>query len=57
MKEKTTHNTSLAKVAVQCSADQPRLMVNQSLVLRFNPPQPMVKTPLLLAANRYASLT
>jgi hypothetical protein len=26
----------LAQVAVQCSADQPRLMVNQSLVLRIN---------------------
>jgi hypothetical protein len=33
----------LAKVAVQCSADQPRLMVNQSLVLRINPPRRMVK--------------
>jgi hypothetical protein len=29
-----THNTGLAKVAVQCSADI--LVVNQSLVLRIN---------------------
>ena len=35
-KENTTHNTGLAKVAVQCSADPPRRMVNQSLVLRIN---------------------
>jgi hypothetical protein len=31
---KTTHNTGLAKVAVQCSADT--FVVNQSLVLRIN---------------------
>ena len=30
----TTHNTGLAKVAVQCSADT--FVVNQSLVLRIN---------------------
>lgn len=29
-------NRRLAKVAVQCSADQQRLMVNQSLVFRIN---------------------
>ncbi len=29
-----THNTGLAKVAVQCSADT--FVVNQSLVLRMN---------------------
>jgi hypothetical protein len=37
------HRTGLAKVAVQCSADQPRLMVNQSLVLRINPPRRILK--------------
>ena len=31
---KTAHNTGLAKVAVQCSADT--FVVNQSLVLRIN---------------------
>ncbi len=31
---KTTHNTGLAKVAVQCSADT--FLVNQTLVLRIN---------------------
>jgi hypothetical protein len=31
---KTTANTGLAKVAVQCSADT--FVVNQSLVLRIN---------------------
>jgi hypothetical protein len=31
---KTGHNTGLAKVAVQCSADT--FVVNQSLVLRIN---------------------
>ncbi len=36
-------NTGLAKVAVQCSADPPRRMVNQSLVLHINPPRRMVK--------------
>ncbi|MCC6836169.1 MAG: hypothetical protein IT213_14375 [Cytophagales bacterium] len=30
----TAHNTGLAKVAVQCSADT--FLVNQSLVLRIN---------------------
>ena len=40
---KTACNTGLAKVAVQCSADPPRRMVNQSLVLRINPPRRMVK--------------
>jgi len=33
-KRKTTGNTGLAKVAVQCSADT--FVVNQSLVLRIN---------------------
>ena len=33
-KEARTHNTGLAKVAVQCSADS--FVVNQSLVLRIN---------------------
>jgi len=33
-KEGRTHNSGLAKVAVQCSADT--LVVNQSLVLRIN---------------------
>jgi hypothetical protein len=32
--EAHTHNTGLAKVAVQCSADT--FVVNQSLVLRIN---------------------
>jgi hypothetical protein len=32
--ESRTHNTGLAKVAVQCSADS--FVVNQSLVLRIN---------------------
>jgi hypothetical protein len=34
MEIKTSHNTGLAKVAVQCSADT--FVVNQSLVLRIN---------------------
>lgn len=34
MERKTTHNTGLAKVAVQCSADT--FVVYQSLVLRIN---------------------
>jgi hypothetical protein len=33
-REERTHNTGLAKVAVQCSAET--FMVNQSLVLRIN---------------------
>ena len=33
-KEKRPHNTGLAKVAVQCSADT--FVVNQNLVLRIN---------------------
>jgi len=33
-KRSTRHNTGLAKVAVQCSADT--FVVNQSLVLRIN---------------------
>ena len=32
--ESRTHNTGLAKVAVQCSADT--FVVNQTLVLRIN---------------------
>jgi len=32
--ESRTHNTDLAKVAVQCSADT--FVVNQNLVLRIN---------------------
>ena len=34
MKRKTAHNTGLAKVAVQCSAET--FVVNQNLVLRIN---------------------
>ncbi len=34
MEEKTTGNTGLAKVAVQCSAET--FVVNQTLVLRIN---------------------
>ena len=34
VQEGRTHNTGLAKVAVQCSADT--FVVNQSLVLRIN---------------------
>jgi hypothetical protein len=34
-KEARTHNTGLAKVAVQCSAET--FVVNQTLVLRINP--------------------
>jgi len=33
-KESRTHNSGLAKVAVQCSADT--FVVNQTLVLRIN---------------------
>ena len=33
LNEKRPHNTGLAKVAVQCSAD--KFVVNQSLVLRI----------------------
>jgi len=36
-KEAQTANRRLAKVAVQCSADPPRRMVNQTLVPRINP--------------------
>ncbi len=53
---KTTGNSTFKKLAVQCSAYQPRLMVNQSLVLRFNPPRRMVKTTLLSAANRFGQI-
>jgi len=35
-KEARTANSGLAKVAVPCSADPPRRMVNQTLVLRIN---------------------
>jgi len=34
MTRKATHNSGLAKVAVQCSADT--FVVNQTLVLRIN---------------------
>ena len=37
MRISTGHNTGLAKVAVRCSADT--FVVNQSLVLRINPPE------------------
>jgi hypothetical protein len=40
-KNSTGTNTGLAKVAVQCSADT--FVVNQSLVIRINPPRRMVK--------------
>ena len=39
--KKRTANTGLAKVAVQYSADT--FVVNQSLVLRINPPRRIVK--------------
>jgi len=39
--EKTTTNSGLAKVAVQCSSDT--FVVNQSLVLCINPPRRMLK--------------
>jgi hypothetical protein len=39
--EKTIANTALAKVAVQYSSDT--FVVNQSLVLRINPPRRMLK--------------
>jgi hypothetical protein len=45
-------NTGLAKVAVQCSADT--FVVNQSLVLRINPPEADGENrQLLVAAKRY----
>lgn len=47
---KTTHNTGLAKMAVQCSADN--FFVNQSLVLRIN--IYCENRHLLQAENRYA---
>ena len=50
IKEQRRHNTGLAKVAVQCSADT--LVVNQSLVLRINICGE--NRQLLVAANRYA---
>ena len=50
-KEKRPHNTGLAKVAVQCSADT--FVVNQSLVLRINICGE--NRHLRVAANRYAS--
>jgi hypothetical protein len=40
-RRRAASNTGLAKVAVQCSADT--FVVNQSLVLRINPPRRMVK--------------
>jgi hypothetical protein len=40
-KEGRSANTGLAKVAVQCSIDT--FVVNQSLVLRINPPRRMLK--------------
>jgi len=45
---KTSHNTGLAKVAVQCSADT--FVVNQTLVLRINICGK--NRQLLVAANR-----
>jgi len=42
-KEGRRHNSTYKKLAVQCSADPPRRMVNQTLVLRINPPWRMVK--------------
>jgi hypothetical protein len=51
-REARTHNTGLAKVAVQCSADT--FVVNQSLVLRINICGE--NRHLRQARNRYASL-
>ena len=51
-KEGRTHNTGLAKVAVQCSADT--FVVNQSLVLRINICGE--NRHLRQARNRYASV-
>ena len=48
----TSHNTGLAKVAVQCSADT--FVVNQSLVLRINICGE--NRQLLKPANRYVTL-
>jgi hypothetical protein len=39
----TGGKSTYPKVTVQCSAVQPRLMVNQSLVLRINPPRRILK--------------
>jgi hypothetical protein len=51
IKEQRRHNTGLAKVAVQCSADT--FVVNQSLVLRINICGE--NRHLRQARNRYAS--
>ena len=51
-KKQRRHNTGLAKVAVQCSADT--FVVNQSLVLRINICGE--NRHLRQARNRYASL-
>jgi len=48
-KEQRRHNSGLAKVAVQCSADS--FVVNQTLVLRINIYG--VNRHLRQAANRY----
>jgi len=51
----TTHNSSLAKVAVQCSAVRQLAEANQTLVLRINPDsyRDGKNRQLLLAVNRY----
>jgi hypothetical protein len=51
-KEERTHNTGLAKVAVQCSADS--FVVNQTLFLRIK--FSGENRHLRQARNRYASL-
>jgi len=51
MTRKATHNSGLAKVAVQCSADT--FVVNQTLVLRINICGE--NRHLRQARNRYAS--
>ena len=51
MKNKTTHNITYKKMAVQCSADT--LVVNQTLVLRINICGE--NRQLLVAAKRCAS--
>jgi len=52
--KKTAFKSGLAKVAVQCSADPPWRMVNQTLVHRINPVRAGLRNrQLLVAAKRY----
>ena len=54
MKRRTGYNKGFTKVAVQCSADT--FVINQSLVLRINPPLADIENRRLRQAHkRYTS--